>query len=945
LAEIKTITLIMILTSRLTRKIKHLLGCLTMACAITGAAPTARAESPSTEPWQARWLLPPATPEVSLDGASWIWADEPGVNPTTNAPAGKRSFHATLDLPPEATITRATGKIAADNRFSLTINGTAEGSGDSWQHPANVEISKLLRPGRNAIVIHAENDPAQGAINAAGLIARFQVLLKDHPPVILETNAAWTGGTDAHAASGLPPVKVIGPRGTAPWTAVAPNASGPSQNLWTCWRKSFELAEIPTSAPTRIAVDSKYWLWVNGRLIIREGAVKRGPNPEDTYYDWIDLAPHLTKGKNQIAVLAWFFGKEGFSHKNSGKPGFLFEMQAGATHILSDTSWKTLRHPAFGQASNTPNFRLAESSVRFDAREDISTWVRPGFDDSAWSAPADAGAPPAAPWNRLWRRSIPQWKDFGLKSYTNATELPKSGGRTAITARLPYNAQITPWLKVSAPAGLMIRIRTDNPANEIFAEYITREGEQEFETPAWMSGHAVIYEIPENVRILGLQYRESGFDTELTGSFQSDNEFLNKLWEKCERTLYINMRDTFFDCPDRERAAWWGDIVIQLAQVFHTYDTQSHSLIRKCMYNLANWQRPSKTFFSPIPAGNWDKELPQQMLASIGQYGFWTYYLYTGDKKAITDLYPNVVAYLSIWQTDADGLIVHRSGENGWDWADWGDHVDIRMLDQAWFCLALEGAARMADELGKPDEAAGFRKQREALITAANTKFWNGSAYHDPAYKGPTDDRAQGMAVVSGIADRNKFPAIKTVLANTNHASPYIEKYILESLYLMGEPEAAFERLQRRYKEMVESETSTLWELFTRDGTLNHAWTGGPLTLMNQYMAGITPTSPAFATYQVKPQPGDLQRVNISIPTVKGDLKAAILRKAGRFNFKLIAPAGTQGTIHLPVKGPITLNGKPASTVAGATHRGSIAGHEVYEVGPGEWTFSAAETP
>ncbi|MFR7465122.1 MAG: hypothetical protein ACLUVG_09725 [Phocaeicola vulgatus] len=30
------------------------------------------------------------------------------------------------------------------------------------------------------------------------------------------------------------------------------------------------------------------------------------------------------------------------------------------------------------------------------------------------------------------------------------------------------------------------------------------------------------------------------------------------MWEKSQRTLYITMRDTYMDCPDRERAQWWG---------------------------------------------------------------------------------------------------------------------------------------------------------------------------------------------------------------------------------------------------------------------------------------------------------------------------------------------------------------------------------------------------
>ena len=493
---------------------------------------------------------------------------------------------------------------------------------------------------------------------------------------------------------------------------------------------------------------------------------------------------------------------------------------------------------------------------------------------------------------------------------------------------------------------------TDNAANEINAEYLTREGVQEFETPAWMSGHAVVYRIPPGVEILGLKYRESGYDTEFTGRFECDNAFLNRLAAKCERTLYINMRDTFFDCPDRERAAWWGDIVIQLAQVFRTFDTRSHALIRKCMYNLANWQRPSKTFFSPIPAGNWDKELPQQMLASVGKYGFWTYYLHSGDRQAIADLYPHVKDYLSIWQTDGDGLIVHRSGENGWDWADWGDNVDIRALDQAWFCLALEGAANMAELLGKPDDAAAFRQQREAVIAATNAKFWNGSAYRDPGYGGATDDRAQGMAVVAGIAGPDKYPAIQKALADSFHASPYIEKYILESLFLMGEPAAALNRMRSRYQEMVDSETSTLWELFSRDGTLNHAWTGGPLALMHEFVAGIAPTAPAYASYRVKPQLGGLKTVAAGFDSVKGRIELKIARQDDRFQLTLDSPAGTKATVCVPlaefglkavrVRGTtVWLNGKAAGSVPGLSPGPALDGHATFVVDPGEWNFEA----
>jgi hypothetical protein len=880
--------------------------------------------------------------QVDLGGAQWIWADEPGMDPVRNAAAGKRVFQKRIQIPAGAKITSGAALFTADNRFKLVINGIAAGEGNDWQKPTRLDVTSHLRPGENEIVVHAENDADSGAINAAALIGKLRVELDGSPALECVTDASW------QCASGK--VRVIGPLGTGPWQGLTANAAPVDSNVWACFRKSVELPAKPEVAMARIAVDSKYWLWINGRLVVREGGLKRGPDPNDTYYDEVDLAPHLVAGKNQIAVLTWFFGKEGFSHKNSGKPGFLFELNADGHTLVSDSSWKTILHPSFGQASNTPNFRLPESSVRFDARLEPAGWTDPSFDDSAWRTPAEHGSPPTAPWNRLWKRSIPQWKDFGLKDYVNAATLPKQGGGASITAALPYNAQITPWLRVSAPAGLMIRMSTDNTANEIHAEYLTREGEQEFETPAWMSGHSVVYQIPAGVRILDLKYRESGFDTEVRGRFSSDDEFLNRLWKKCERTLYINMRDSFFDCPDRERAQWWGDIVIQLGQVFYTYDAKAHTLIRKCIQNLCHWQRPSKTMFSPIPAGNWDKELPQQMLASVGQYGFWTYYLNTGDRETLADTYPHVKEYLSIWQTDGDGLIVHRSGENGWDWADWGENVDIRMLDQAWFCLALEGAARMADVLGKPDEARDYRNRREALIAATNRRFWNGSAYRDPGYGGATDDRAQGMAVVAGIAGPDKYDAVKAVLAKEFHASPYIEKYILEALFLMDDAKAARERLRKRYQEMVDSETSTLWELFGRGGTLNHAWTGGPLTLMFQYMAGVAPTSPAFETYQIRPRLGGLKQVETGFDSVKGRIEVTIQRSAAESRLVVNSPPGTKATVCLPLEEfghravrvrdtTVWLNGASSGRVSGLAEGPLLKGHATFVVEPGTWVF------
>lgn len=115
---------------------------------------------------------------------------------------------------------------------------------------------------------------------------------------------------------------------------------------------------------------------------------------------------------------------------------------------------------------------------------------------------------------------------------------------------------------------------------------------------------------------------------------------LTRLWDKAQRTLYITMRDTYMDCPDRERAQWWGDVVNELGEAFYALDEKAHLLTRKGIHELMGWQRADSTIFAPVPAGNYKDELPMQMLASVSHYGFWTYYMGTGDRQTILDVLP-----------------------------------------------------------------------------------------------------------------------------------------------------------------------------------------------------------------------------------------------------------------------------------------------------------------
>ena len=693
-------------------------------------------------------------------------------------------------------------------------------------------------------------------------------------------------------------------------------------NTWLDCNKEITVKRTPKHAIAKIAADSKYWLWVNGKQVVFEGGLKRGPNPSDTYYDQVDIAPYLKIGRNTVAVLVWYFGKDGFSHKSSGKAGLLFDCQTPFFFILSNKTWKCSVENAYQTAGDPkPNYRLSESNILYDARLDFGNWQLANYLYNTMPDAVELGSAGCNPWNKLVLRPIPFWKNLGIKKYVGL-KTSSSATTDTLIGSLPYDAQITPYLKVEASAGQKIIICTDNylfynggEAN-LRGEYIAKKGVQAYENLGWLNGHKVYYIIPKGVKVLQLGYRETGYDTEFAGNFTSSDPFLNTFWQKAQRTLYLTMRDSYMDCPDRERAQWTGDATNESGETFYALSTSSNLLTRKWLHELIGWQKADSSIYSPVPSGSWNVELPDQSAASVGYYGLWNYYMNTGDKQTLIDLYDGTKRYVDRWKLNDKGTIVLP--KTGWIWGDWGDNRDLLVLYNSWYYLAIKGLQKMAVELGKTSDANKYAGIMASFKTSYNQQFWNGTAYRDPAYTQQTDDRAQALAVVSGLADKDKYPAILKVLQNEEHASPYMEKYVFEAMFIMGYETEALKRFKKRFNKMVDNKQFTTlfegWGIGKEGfggGTVNHAWSGGGLTVLSQYLCGIAPIEPGYKTFHILPQPGNIHHASAEIASVSGKIKTSFSNNASEFILTANIPAGTKAIIGLPGKAyqQITLNG------------------------------------
>ncbi len=742
-------------------------------------------------------------------------------------------------------------------------------------------------------------------------------------------------------------------------------------NSWVSFRKTVEIDHISEKVVANIAVDSRFWLWINGEMVVFEGGSSRGPSqagewnrkekitPTNTWYQEVNINKYLKKGKNTIAVLVWYWGRE--THKgtyiDSGKGGLLFQSKIGNQNIVSDKTWKVKRHTGYKNQDVIASESIVQYKVQYDARNDFNDWSKNAwynsdFVDITWQSATEKGKPGIAPWYSLVENYVPALKNHGLKNYVNneALEFPFLSDGKSISCKLPFNMQITPYLEIETEAGKVIEITTDNRLNKITANYTTKSGNQSFESFSWMNGHDVIYTIPKGVKVIALKYRWMSVG-EMVGDFQVNDPFYQRLWEMGNNTLFICARDNFMDCPDRERALWIGDVADQANYLFYTMDNVGRQLLKKSILTTINFSE-NGVLGALGPLRN--RELVGQSLQFIAQT-VWLYYLHTGDIETLEKAYPFVKDYLHLFEMEENGFPKYRKSQSAdsWDWVDWGvkNTVDKEPIQIAYYYMALDKAKEMAKILNKNEEVDWYNFRLKSIKNNFDTHFWKGNFYSSDAsvFK---DDRANGLMITSGLANEKYYDKIvENVLIPNRFSSPHFEWVVEEAMAIAGKYKESLARMKDQYQSQVDNKNlTTLYEMFPKGGSYNHAWNASN-TILSKHIAGLQALKAAWSEYEIMPNMAHFNSIKKLVPTVKGDISLNLEKTENTFQIDLNSPKETKAFIGFPKENnsivKITLKGKAIwSKGTVKKHRKvlSVTENEKYikiEVASGEYQLKA----
>lgn len=630
------------------------------------------------------------------------------------------------------------------------------------------------------------------------------------------------------------------------------------------FRRRFTVSSELREIKALVFAETKYWLYINGRLAVFEGGLFRESRPGCGWADEVDLTPYLHEGENQLAVLVFYYGNEGRNNTDSGRAAFLFCCEA--LDLYSDERFLCRRHNGYYHVENSPASHLYGGwDLGIEAAGSDHDFFRTDAYEGEYSP---ACVYPNEVWGGLCRRPVPLLRQYAPVPLS----LQRSGEEW--TAALPYAMTFSPRLRLRAQGGEVLTLLTDrytvnggpgdhgNRYRGYRMEYRCRAGEQEFEPPAYLYGETLRIQGVQSVELLEAAAVESGYDCEQTGDFSCSCTLTNKLIQKSVRTLYVCMRDNFMDCPDRERGQWIGDTTVQVPQALLVYGEQGAALVKKAILDFILLRR-GDVLMGNVPGANFS-ELPGQSLIAISEWGMIAEYVnLTGDDTVMAAAFEPVVRYLMLWDMDDTGRLLPRKGN--WRWFDHLFNVDDTVLEHALYYSALGFAQRMAAYTGCTAYDDWLEQRREGIRTAFARDFWKGRYFTSGSH---ADDRANAIAVLAGLVPREAYAKIRMVLQSVCTGSIYMEYFILKALCEMGFVADAYRRMCSRYYNLAVNENSTLWEDFMILGSRNHAWSGAPLNIAFQYFAGIK-TTDGFKTYTVNPAVGLFDSMDVSF-TARG---------------------------------------------------------------------------
>lgn len=388
-------------------------------------------------------------------------------------------------------------------------------------------------------------------------------------------------------------------------------------------------------------------------------------------------------------------------------------------------------------------------------------------------------------------------------------------------------------------------------------------------------------------------------DIPYLGSFESDNEKLNKIWKTGAYTVHLNMQNYLWDGIKRDRLVWLGDLHPEVMTVMSVFG--AHSVVNKTL-DFAKTD-------TPLPG--W--------INGMSSYSLWwliiqrDLYLYTGNLSYLKD---QKEYFANLIKQVCSKVVAGKEELDGVRFLDWPTsecpdviHSGLQSLTM----LALEAGVDVAGWVKDPQ----MKEQCERVLKSMR------SVNVDPH----GNKQALALNVIASSKPDNRELAQQIALGGAHGFSTFYGYYMLEALAKESSFQQALDIIMTYWGGMLDLGATTFWEDVTYEDmskatpidqlvpegafdihaqggaycykghrhSLCHGWASGPTAWLSRYVLGVKVLEPGCKKVLIEPNLGNLKWVKGTFPTPYGEIKIEHVKTS-------------RGVVKSKVTGPKSIN-------------------------------------
>ncbi len=716
-------------------------------------------------------------------------------------------------------------------------------------------------------------------------------------------------------------------------------------------RKTFTVGKKVDRAVAYVTACGFYEFFVNGKKV---GDHVLDPGITDyrktVLYSTYDVTSLIRKGENAAGAMlgngAWNLRKTegrwswGSGEDTFGNPCFLMQLvitfkDGSQSVIVSDETWKSTPGPI--------TFNNLYGGEDYDARRELPGWAEKGFDDTAWTSVVVAQGPGGA----LKSQLMPAIKVTATLDPIRQIN-PEKG-----VYLFDLGQNMAGWwrLEVKGSPGQVIRIRGAETLNdslfpkpleeedrlstkfkyhaETWTDYTLRSHQTEIYEPRFFYTGFRYIEVrtgednpPEHLRVQGRVVRSA---VERTGSFQSSDSLLNRIYRAGVWSQMSNAQSYPTDCPHREKGAYNGD-----GQVIA--ETSMHDFLMAPFYT--KWlsdMRDSQQENGRIP--NTSPVLVGGMGGGVAWGSAyillpWWMNHYYRDDRILKEHYPFMKRYLTYLrelgskdENPGEPYIIDNFDGYWYSLGEWcspgrNDCPNHPVVNTFYYYNNSLLLSEIATMLGHSEDAAYYRALSDTIKEAFNRKFFNPETALYGA--GETYQTYQLIALAGNLVpEAYRERVFKTITDDIRQRDDHLNtgivgtKYLWPALVNGGENELAFRVATQTtypgYGHWILNGSTTLLEEWSGANSHNHQMFGSVSEYFYKFLAGIQSpmegnTSKGYSQVLIKPYvPEKLQSAAATVQTLQGSLSSEWVQEPESFTHHVTVPANSKALVSIPI--------------------------------------------